>query len=139
VIAVLFSLPGCGEGVEPPPAPSVRLVAGPGAALAEARFEVVGLPERALESLRKTGAHTLLRIAPAAPADAAGLEGAYDVADGVLRFTPERPLEPGLAYRAVLDLGGLAAFGVSGRVEVDFAPLPEPEPVGGGIDAAPGS
>ncbi len=40
-------------------------------------------------------------------ADLPSMLGSYDVADGVLRFTPRFPLVPGTKYRAVLDLDAL--------------------------------
>ncbi|MBL8794247.1 MAG: hypothetical protein JNM56_10095 [Planctomycetia bacterium] len=105
--------PGCGARERPPASvtatpqpPSIRLGAD------EQAFEVVNLDAGQLSQFGKPGWPAerwpdvlAVRVGPEAPP----MAGAWDVADGVLRFRPRFPLRPGMRYTVAYTAPGANA------------------------------
>ncbi len=124
--AVAEALQGCGSFSTAPAVrdgPGIELVGG-------ARFEVQGLDSRLLaaspfpESWRD--AFTVRVVLDERP-DAAlpPVAGAYLREEGTLVFEPAFPIQPGVTYRATLDLSKLNHGGKSSVVHEDFR-IPSP-------------
>jgi hypothetical protein len=91
--------------------------------------EVTGLPASSLEMLSSTTVseddwHALLRVSVKVPDKTAQrpVAGNYQIADGVIRFTPLFPFDAGRQYDVVFDPSRLPGAGASAR-ESAAAPL----------------
>jgi hypothetical protein len=115
--AVLVGVWGCDRG-EPPAARShaePRIELNPGRSGA-ATLDVVGLPADALSQLTRSNLTSedwtaLLRVVVAGGSDAApgrpAVLGTYAIDNGILRFTPRFPFDPGQRYDVRLDVARL--------------------------------
>ena len=123
--AVAEALQGCGSFSTAPAVrdgPGIELVGG-------ARFEVQGLDSRLLaaspfpESWRD--AFTVRVVLERTDAALPPVAGAYRREEGTLVFEPAFPIQPGVTYRATLDLSKLNHGGKSSVVHEDFR-IPSP-------------
>jgi len=94
-------------------APAIRLVPASGAT--PARIEVTGLSPTALDELRAARLKpdqwpSLLRVAVAD--DGPAMLGAYDIADGSVRFTPAYRFDPGREYHVRFDPAQIAGSSI---------------------------
>jgi hypothetical protein len=113
--------------------PQIRVQQAP--AGGAARFEVVGLDRATLAELAKSSrtpdewadlfAVHVTRDGQAVPTGQPPVLGTYRVSEGVLRFEPRFPLQPGVRYRAVLHVAKLPKAGAGAAVTLEhFIPKP---------------
>jgi hypothetical protein len=69
-------------------------------------IEVIGLDRSWLSSMKGRFEEALRVATIGTEADLPSLFGSYTIDDGILRFRPRFPLEPGVRYRAVLTIQG---------------------------------
>ena len=140
-ILVSFSASACHSSRPQPPVPARRPASSSNRSSADsASIDVVGLSPGDLSALAASTLPlddwtTLLRITVAdtgsARADRPAVLGTYTVRDGVLRFTPRFPFDPGQRYDVQLDTSRLpssSAAAVSrGQIIRTSVALPAPE------------
>jgi hypothetical protein len=123
---------GCSRAPDEPPALGVaadRRGTGWCIVARLARPDLVASADGVLE----TGLRVIVADAGAADDDdLPDVSGAWEVADGEVRFRPDFPFEPGVQYRAILDLGTLGQPGAAEVLTHAFsfpkeAPGAEPE------------